>query len=185
MDREKFLFDLKEYWVQNEIPNISMTNAKFLRDLINIWNVKNMLEIWTANGFSTINFAIELEKNNWKITTIEFSENSHNLAKQNFLKVWLENIINPIWWNALDVIPKQIDESFDFIFIDGMKRRTVDFLRLSLPKLKKWGFIIIDDVIKFKEKMVWLYEFLEYQKIFFNIIPIDLDDWIMMILKQN
>ena len=70
MDREKFLFDLKEYWVQNEIPNISMTNAKFLRDLINIWNVKNMLEIWTANGFSTINFAIELEKNNLKITTI-------------------------------------------------------------------------------------------------------------------
>jgi hypothetical protein len=37
----------------------------------------------------------------------------------------------------LDEIPKFEDESFDFIFIDGMKRRTVDFLRLSLPKLKK------------------------------------------------
>ena len=85
MDREKFLMDLKKYWEQNEIPNISLVNARFLRDLIIISKTKNMLEIWTANGFSTINFAIELEKVWWKITTIEFSENSFNVAKKNFV----------------------------------------------------------------------------------------------------
>ena len=60
MDREKFLMGLKRYWEQNEIPNISLVNARFLRDLIIISKTKNMLEIWTANGFSTINFSIEL-----------------------------------------------------------------------------------------------------------------------------
>lgn len=184
MDREKFLENLKKFWEENDIPNISLRNARFLRDLIKIWNVKNMLEIWTANGFSTINFAIELEKNNWKITTIEFSERSYNLAKKNFEEAEVSKIIEQIWWNALDEIQKFENESFDFIFIDGMKRRSVDFLKLSLPKLKKWWFIIIDDVIKFKEKMVWLYEFLEEEKIIFNVIPIDDDDWIMMILKD-
>ena len=183
MDREKFLKNLKKYWLENEIPNISETNARFLRDLIKIWKVKNMLEIWTANGFSAINFAIELEKNNWKLTTIEFSENSHSIAKKNFLKAEVSETITAIWWNALDEIPKFEDESFDFIFIDGMKRRTVDFLRLSLPKLKKWWFIILDDVIKFKQKMIWLYEFLEEKQIIFNVIPIDSDDWVMMILN--
>lgn len=184
MDREKFLENLKKFWEENDIPNISFRNARFLRDLIKIGKVKNMLEIWTANGFSTINFAIELEKNNWKITTIEFSERSYNLAKKNFEGAEVSKIIEQIWWNALDEIQKFENKSFDFIFIDGMKRRSVDFLKLSLPKLKKWWFIIIDDVIKFKEKMVWLYEFLEEEKIIFNIIPIDDDDWIMMILKD-
>lgn len=183
MDRENFLKNLKEFWEKEEIPNISFRNARFLRDLIKIANVKNMLEIWTANGFSAINFAIELEKNNWKLVTIEFSENSHNLAKKNFLEAEVSEIIEPIWGNALDEIPKLQDNFFDFIFIDGMKRRSMDFLKLSLPKLKKWGFIVLDDVIKFKEKMVWLYEFLEEEKIIFNVIPIDEDDWIMMIVK--
>ena len=184
MDREKFLMDLKKYWEQNEIPNISLVNARFLRDLIIISKTKNMLEIWTANGFSTINFSIELEKVWWKITTIEFSENSFNVAKKNFAEAGVSSIINQIWWNALDEILKLENESFDFIFIDWMKRRSVDFLKLCLPKLKKWWILIIDDVIKFKEKMTWLYEFLEESKIIFNVIPIDWDDWIMMILKS-
>jgi hypothetical protein len=32
--------------------------------------------------------------------------------------------------------------------------------------------------------MVNLYEFLEKQKIEYNVLPIDLDDWIMMIIKN-
>jgi predicted O-methyltransferase YrrM len=64
-----------------------------------------------------------------------------------------------------------------------MKRRTKDFLELSLPKLKNGWIIIIDDVIKFKEKMIWLYEFLEEQNISYNLLPIDKDDWIIMIIK--
>ena len=64
-----------------------------------------------------------------------------------------------------------------------MIRRSKDFLELSWPKLKDWWIIIIDDVIKFKEKMVWLWEYLEEHNIEFNVLPIDIDDWVMMIVK--
>jgi predicted O-methyltransferase YrrM len=57
-----------------------------------------------------------------------------------------------------------------------MKKRSKDFLELSWSKVKNGGIIIIDDVIKFREKMVNLYEFLEKQKIEYNVLPIDLDD---------
>jgi predicted O-methyltransferase YrrM len=40
-----FLQKLKKYGIENEIPNISQTNAYFLRDLIKIQKTKNMLEI--------------------------------------------------------------------------------------------------------------------------------------------
>jgi predicted O-methyltransferase YrrM len=64
-----------------------------------------------------------------------------------------------------------------------MKRRTKDFLELSLPKVKKGWIIVIDDVIKFKDKMIWLYEYLEKNDISYNLLPIDIDDWVIMIIK--
>ncbi len=183
MDRKNFLKELRQYGVDNTIPNISDINTNFLVDLIKISKTKNMLEIWTANWFSWINFWIELEKVWWKLISIDFSSKSHLEALENIKKVELENTISLILWNALDEIPKLDDNSFDFIFIDGMMRRSKDFLELSFPKLKDWWIIIIDDVIKFREKMVWLWEYLEKFKIKFNILPIDKDDGVMMIVK--
>lgn len=182
MNVDIFLQELKKHWLQNEIPNISETNAKFLRDLIKIKKAKNMLEIWTANWYSSIHFALELEKNNWKLTTIEFSKLSYDQALINFETAWVKNKINAINGNALDVIPN-LKETFDFVFIDGMKRRTKDFLELVWNKVEKDWIIIIDDVIKFKEKMIWFWEYLEDNKIKYNIIPIDIDDGIVMIVK--
>lgn len=189
MKEEEFLKKLKAHWEKNDIPNISFTNAKFLRDLIKIKKAKKILEIGTANGFSTINFAYEIRNLSYSsITTIEFSPKSYADALINFKEAWVESLINPILWNALDVIPK-LKEKYDFVFIDGMKKRSKDFLLLVRNKTKKGGIIIIDDVIKFKkiehkEKMLPLYNYVEENNIPHNIIPIDVDDWIMMIIKD-
>ena len=183
MDKIKFIKKLRIYWKENEVPNITDTNAKFIWDLIKISKVKNMLEIWTANWLSAIFFWIELEKINWKLTSIEFSERSYIQATENIKEANLHNTIKLINWNALLEIPK-LKEVYDFVFIDGMKRRTKDFLDLIRKKVKLNWIIIIDDVIKFKEKMIWLYEYLEENNIKYNIIPIDTDDGIMMIVKN-
>ena len=84
--------------------------------------------------------------------------------------------------DTADIIPS-LDDTFDFVFIDWMKRRSVDFLRLVWDKVEPNWIIIIDDVIKFREKMVGLWEYLEEQNIKYNIIPIDIEDWILMIIK--
>lgn len=182
MNSDIFLQELKKHWLNNEIPNISEINAKFLRDLIKISKTQNMLEIGTANWYSAINFALELKKTWGKLTTIEFSKLSYDVALENFEKARVSEIINAINGNALDIIPS-LKETYDFVFIDGMKRRTKDFLELVWDKVEKDGIIIIDDVIKFREKMIWFWEYLEDNKIAYNIIPIDIDDGIVMIVK--
>ena len=183
MDRKIYIDNLRQYGIENTIPNISDVNTKFLIDLIKISSTKTMLEIWTANWFSWINFWLELEKVWGELLTIDFSEKSHLEALENIKNVGLESTISCILWNALDEIPKLENNYYDFIFIDGMMRRSKDFLELSWPKLKKGWVIIIDDVIKFRDKMVWLWEYLEENKIKFNVLPIDLDDGVMMIIK--
>jgi hypothetical protein len=65
-----------------------------------------------------------------------------------------------------------------------MMRRSKDFLELCWPKTKQWWIIIIDDVIKFRHKMVGLWEYLEEKNISYNTLPIDEDDWVMMIIKE-
>lgn len=184
VNREEFIKKLRQFWLKNEVPNISDANARFLRDLIKMKQVKNMLEIWSANGFSAIQFWLELEKTIWKLTTIEFSEPSYKQVLENIKAVWLEKVINPINWNALFIIP-ELEWTYDFVFIDGMKRRTKDFFDLVYDKVELGGVIIIDDVIKFKDKMNWFEEFLQKNKIDYNVIPIDIDDGIIMIVKEK
>ncbi|MBW7954330.1 class I SAM-dependent methyltransferase [Candidatus Gracilibacteria bacterium] len=182
MNLDNLLIALKKRGEANDVPNISLTNAKFLRDLIKIKKVKNALEIGTANGFSAINFALELQKTNSKLTTIEFSLLSYNEALKNFKDFQVLDYINSIHGNAIEVIPT-LNEKFDFVFIDGMKKRTKDFLELVWDKVEDGGIIIIDDVIKFEHKMIGLKDYLKDNQINYNIIPIDIDDGIIMIVK--
>ena len=184
MDRTQLLLELREYGRINEVPNITDVNAHFLCDLLKISGAKNMLEIGTANGYSAICFGDILEQQSGKLTSIEFSELSHNLAHENIARAQLEQTTQLILGNALDEIPKLPDNSFDFIFIDGMKRRSKDFLELCLPKCQTGGIIILDDVIKFKDKMVGLDEYLEKNNLRYNILPIDEDDGVMMMIKK-
>lgn len=184
VNRQEYIKNLREFWVKNEVPNITDTNSRFIRDLIKIKKVKSMLEIGSANWFSAIQFGLELEQTGWKLTTIEFSEPSYKQVVDNIKAVKLEDVVNPIWANALFEIPN-LRETYDFVFIDAMKRRTKDFFDLVYDKVEKGWIIIIDDVIKFKDKMNGFEEFLEKNNIIYNIIPVDIDDGIIMIIKEK
>ncbi len=184
MDIKKFLKELRQYWIQNEIPNITDANVKFLQDLIAKNKCKKALEIGTANWYSTICIALALAKNKGHITSIEFSKLSHDQAIKNIECVWLEKICTLICDNAISYIPKIKESDFDFVFIDWMKKRTKDFFELIYPKVIPNWIIIIDDVIKFKDKMASFYEYLAINKIKYKIIQIDPDDGVMMIIKS-
>ncbi len=180
--RELYLRDLKHFGEKNDIPNVSITNARFLRDLIKIHKPQRILEIWTANAFSTINMGLECEKYGAVIDTIEFSLRAYDLATENIKNTKLTSTICQHFGNALDIVPN-LEHEYDFVFIDGMKRRSKSFFEDTFPKLKTWGIMIIDDVILFREKMLDLYEELEKRKIIYNVIPIDVNDGVIMIIK--
>lgn len=185
MDIESFLLKLRKHGLENTIPNISDENARFLKDMIHIGGVKNLLEIGTANGYSTIHLCMALRGNNGKLTSIDYSLPSYEEAVENIKQTQMDDIATLIFGNALIELPKLPKESFDMIFIDGQKKRTIDFFKLSYPLLKDGGFFIIDDVIKFQEKMSSFYEFLTEQHIPHSILQIDADDGVMMIVKNS
>lgn len=174
-----YLKKLKISWIERHIPNISVENAEFIKEIIKDKNPKRMLEIGTANGYSGIHFSSVLSE--WStLTTVEYAWNAHVEAVENFKECKIKNIIS-IWGDAKMVIPTFADNYFDLVYIDAMKREYIDYLLLSLPKMTEDAVIIIDDVIKFKDKMLNLYEFLDRNGIEYNICSTDPDDGIMII----
>jgi len=182
---------LKQHGIKNQIPNISYEIGMFLNMIIKNKNIKNVLEIGTANGYSTIWMAEALKETGGLITTFEISIPSYKEASDNFLKFKLNKHINSLFYNFLEYdFEKQKTKNkkqklFDLIFIDGQKNRTLDFFNKAKKLIKKDSIIIVDDVIKFKNKMPEFYKYIEKQKEFYYvIIPIDVDDGIMMITRK-
>lgn len=182
MNRIELLKALRVYWVENNVPNITDENADFLTKLLQEKQVKNLLEIWTANWYSTIVLWSVLEQHNGKMLSIDFSPKSHLLAVENIVNAWLMGTVKLVLANALDFLPI-LNDTYDFVFIDGMKRRTLDFLQLIWDKVPEWWTIVVDDVIKYKEKMTWFYEYVEAQNMNYEVLKIDSDDGIMIIRK--
>lgn len=62
-----------------------------------------------------------------------------------------------------------------------MKKEYLQYLLLILPKMTPDAMIVIDDVVKFRDKMKDFYEFLDDNSIVYQISLTDTDDGIMII----
>ena len=193
-----YLKNLKASGLERNIPNITEENAEFIKGLIRIKKPKHILEIGTANGYSTLQFATvffeesltsSLQESNTpsiqhSITTIEYAWNAHIEAVEHFRNCKMKNI-HAVWWDAKEVIPTLADGFFDFLYIDAMKREYLAYLLLTLPKCTPDALIVIDDVEKFRDKMENLYEWLAKYSIPYTLEKTDVDDSIMLIQRGD
>jgi len=181
---KSFLQALKKEGVRRHIPNISEYTAKFLQGLIRFKKPRCILEIGTANGYSTLSMASALQKNgSGKIVSYEISEVAHLEAVKNTKKMGLENFVILRLGDVLEKTPR---EKFNLIFIDGHKRKYAEFFALAKKVLQPNGLIVVDDVIKFREKTKSFYAMLEKNKNWERIIiPVDGDDGVMLLWQSQ
>lgn len=85
------LKNLKKIGLEHEIPNITEQNAEFLKNMIRERNPKHMLEIGTANGYSTLHFASVLDAES-DLVTIEQAWNMHSFAVENLKNCKIKNV---------------------------------------------------------------------------------------------
>lgn len=106
-----------------------------------------VLEIGTFTGFSAICLAAGLQKGG-QLHTIELRENDARISEANFKKAGLDQQIQLHRGNALDIISLlQENRQWDLVFIDADKVGYIEYYELTLPKLKKGGFILADNVL--------------------------------------
>ena len=135
------LADIKLYAVKNSIPIMRDGGIDFICDYIKTHNIKKILEIGTAIGFSAIEFAGVAP--DVTVTTIEMDIDRHIKAKQNIHDSGLDGRINAIHGDALKV---ELNEQFDLIFIDAAKGQYINFFEKYKSNLAPGGVFVSDNL---------------------------------------
>lgn len=135
------LTSLEKYAKEKKVSIIQKEGLNFLLKIIKENNIKTILEIGTAIGYSAINMA-KIDSN-ISVTTIERNNEMYLQAKQNIKDFKLEDRINLIYGDALFT---EIEGEYDLIFIDAAKAQYIKFFEKYKKNLNKKGIIITDNL---------------------------------------
>ena len=132
---------IEEYAHKNNIPIMLPDGIDFLTDYIKKNNVKRILEIGSAIGYSAIRMA--LVSDDISVVTIERDTDRFNEAVRNVDDFGLSDRISIIHDDALEC---SIDGKFDLIFIDAAKAQYIKFFEKYKSNLSKNGVIVSDNL---------------------------------------
>lgn len=136
------LEEIEKYARDEKVPIMMSDGIEYLCNFIKKNNVKKILEIGSAIGYSSIKMALVSE--DIEITTIEKDIKRYNIAVDNINKFNLKDRINIILGDALET---EIDGEYDLIFIDASKGNNINFFNKYSKNLKSYGIIITDNLL--------------------------------------
>ena len=138
---DNLIKEIENYAEEKNIPIMQKKGIDFLCKIIDKGNVKNILEIGTAIGYSSIKMALVNKDIN--VTTIERDEERYIEAIKNIKKAKLDKRINVIFGDALDI---NLNDKYDLIFIDAAKSQYIKFFNKYKENLNKNGVIVTDNL---------------------------------------
>ncbi|TWU32018.1 O-methyltransferase [Novipirellula artificiosorum] len=124
--------------------NILPEDGRLMRMLVESLGAKHVVELGTSNGYSAIWFCLALRSTGGKLTTHELDPERIKLAKANFSKAGVNDLLTLVEGDAHETI-KRLDGPIDFVLLDAEKEGFVDYLNQLLPKVRVGGLIIAHD----------------------------------------
>lgn len=119
--------------------------GRLLKMLVRMIKPKQILEIGTYSGYSALCLAEGLEEGGM-LHTFEIND-----EQELFTRPWFENSayadkIKFYIGDALKLLPN-MDITFDLAFIDGDKRKYMEYFELVYSKLAPGGYILADNTL--------------------------------------
>jgi len=134
------------------LPSISVApnQGKLLQILVQASSSKNVLELGTLGGYSSIWLARGLPVGG-KLVTLELSPKHADVARRNFARAGLADRVEVRVGHALDSLAKLVEEGrgpFDFVFIDADKETYPEYFTAVIELARVGTLIVIDNVIR-------------------------------------
>lgn len=147
----------KRYAKDNYVPIIRPGSAQFLYNFIKENNIKSVLEIGTAIGFSG---SIMMSAGVQSLTTIDINDGYLEIASGVFERLGFGERVKIIHGDAKDVLKNLVAEglSFEMIFLDGAKGQYIRYLPNLIKLIGNDGVIFADNIflgglVESKEKI--------------------------------
>ena len=141
-----FLDEIEQRSLEDGIPIIRKPTQALLKFFMEKERPETILEVGTAVGFSALLMS-EYAGEQCKVTTIEKYEKRIPIAKKNFINAGKEKRITLLEGDALELL-KNLDDSYDFIFMDAAKAQYIHFLPDVLRVLKPGGTLVSDNILQ-------------------------------------
>ncbi|MFV0465189.1 MAG: O-methyltransferase [Lachnospiraceae bacterium] len=145
-EKSQLLNQIEDEAQKDCIPIIKTETQTLLRFLMQSHMPRDILEVGTAVGFSAI-LMKEYNPCECRIVTIENYEKRIPVAKQNFQRAGYEQTIKLLEGDA-SMLLKELEGSFDFIFMDAAKAQYIIFLPEVIRLLKPGGMLVSDNVLQ-------------------------------------
>ena len=137
---------------ENRMLAITKETGELLNIILRLKKAKNMLEIGTSVGYSTIWCAEAILEQSGKIITIEHNPTKIKRANENFLNAGIQETIQIKEGNATDILKEFSKQEkyrnfFDFVLIDADKENVIKYFDLILPMVSIKGIIVTDNIL--------------------------------------
>ena len=146
LPEDPLLYEIEKEARKQEVPIIRTEMKNLIKVLLQIKKPEKILEVGTAVGFSALFMSRYLEPGA-AITTIERYEPRIEKAKENFKKADEKQCITLLEGDAMEIL-KNLEETYDFIFMDAAKGQYIHFLPDILRLLKKGGLLVSDNALQ-------------------------------------
>jgi len=143
--RDPVLAEMEDYASRQRIPIVGPAVARVLQQLAMLINARTVFELGSAIGYSTIWWAQMVGDKGRVIYTDGDSKNAE-LARGYFTRAGVADRITLHTGDALEFLSEQ-NQEFDIIFNDVDKEDYPRVLRLVVPRLRKGGLFITDNVL--------------------------------------
>jgi len=139
---KNLIMEMEEYANEHNVPIIEKESIAFIMKYIKAHNIKNVLEIGSAIGYSAILMASASQ--DVTVTTIERDNARYMECLKNVKKCGFDKKINVVFQDALEVNLSNVE--YDLIFIDAAKGQYTKFFEKFKYFLSKDGAIITDNL---------------------------------------
>lgn len=143
--RDEFLVALEREAQQEGIPSVGPVVGELLYILSRATGARTILELGTANGYSTIYLARACQSAKGRVITVDWDQDMAIRAKTNLEKCGLAHLAEIMVGDAIDLMAS-MDGPFDLIFMDIDKEYYADALPHCLRLLRIGGLLITDNV---------------------------------------
>ena len=151
-EREDILQRLRKKAEAEGVPIIREETEAFIRAIALLMKPRDILELGTAVGYSSIMLALTDESHASRIDTVEDWEPRIPLAKANIREAGLADRINLIHGDALAVM-RDMKKTYDLVFIDAAKGQYPDYLKEAMRLTCTGSVIIADNILQDGEIM--------------------------------
>ena len=144
-ERDDVLEDMEQYALNRNFPIIGPLVGRLLYTLAKATQAQRVLELGSGFGYSAYWFAKAVGKEG-KIICTEASQENADHAQEYFHRAKIAARVQFRVGDALKLID-EIDGEFDIIFTDIDKHQYPKAFRKAVPRLRKGGLLISDNVL--------------------------------------